>query len=323
MVAAIHTNPYAPWREYRFPWVRIAVPIFFVLSSFFLWTKLNADRANADHTVKRFLLRDLKLYWAWFLALLPVTLYINRYFTKGLWNGLKEIAIGFFFGSTFRASWFLSALIISVLIIYIASKKLSNKILFISGLSINILCCLMFAYGGLWSSRNWMTILRNAYPFPMCNSFPVALVWIVMGKLLAENRNRLLAIRHPFVGFGVSCVFLWLEHRLVTDLNWVIANDCYILLIPTVFFAVICMLRSDIAIPNAKFLRSASTVIYCSHYSVCFVEGAVIRALGFDLMGTIGGTLQFICAVLTGILMTFVFKQLETVKGFRWVKYFY
>lgn len=323
MVAALHTNPYAPWRAYRFPWYRTAVPIFFVLSGFFLWSKVAADKQNADKTVKSFLLRDLKLYIAWFVVLLPVTLYIQRYFAEGFLPGIKALILGFCFGSTFRASWYLSALIIAVLIVYLAGKKLPNSVLLSFGICIHILICLTYTYGNLWPEESFFTVLRNAYPKSMCFSFPVALVWIAMGKLLAENRDRLLSIKHPCRGLAVSSLLLWMESRLVAALHYDYTSDCLILLIPTVFFAVICMLKATAAIPHAKFLRRASTVIYCSHYSVCFVEGAAICALGFDLQSTLGGTLQFICAILTGIAMTIVIQKLETVNCFRWVKYFY
>lgn len=116
--------------DYLNPIARIAVPLFFMMSSYFFFGKINAapkqERSNA---LKQFLLRNIKLYVFWFIVLLPITLYLRNYFADGFLTGLLRFLQDLLFYSTFRASWYITALCISVTIICFLSNKISNRVL--------------------------------------------------------------------------------------------------------------------------------------------------------------------------------------------------
>lgn len=154
VIAAIHINPFGNYGDYRFPWARIAVPVFFIISGFFLWSKLTAENANPSATVRRFVIRNIKLYAAWFILLLPINLLNQHWFAKGFFSGIGQIILRIVLGSTFPASWYLSALVVGVMVVYGLSKILSNKALFVLSGCIYGVCCLVNSYGRLFSETN-------------------------------------------------------------------------------------------------------------------------------------------------------------------------
>ena len=83
LVLAIHSALYP---MILYPWLRIAVPLFFIMSSYFVFSKLCTASADAQKDVlKMFIGRNIKLYLCWFILLLPITIYIRKeiYFSGG------------------------------------------------------------------------------------------------------------------------------------------------------------------------------------------------------------------------------------------------
>ena len=124
MVVAIHTKLFDP---FLYPWLRLAVPLFFMISSYLFFKKINGCEHTKERNkaLKDFALRNLKLYAFWFIVLFPVSGFIRGWFDMGGEDAIVNIIINFFIGSTFVASWFISALIIGVVIIFIARN--ANK----------------------------------------------------------------------------------------------------------------------------------------------------------------------------------------------------
>ena len=131
MIVAIHT---ALFQTYLFPWLRIAVPLFFMISSFLLFDRVNASSIDQkDQVIKNYFIRQLKLYLFWFIVLLPLTIYFRKDWVIGvdsIFHIITNIFSNTLFSSTFIASWFIVASIWATLIVYNASKKVNNKILF-------------------------------------------------------------------------------------------------------------------------------------------------------------------------------------------------
>ena len=71
LVLAIHSTLYP---MVLYPWLRIAVPLFFMMSSYFLFSKLReASKDNHRAILRKFVVRNLQLYLCWFIILLPIT----------------------------------------------------------------------------------------------------------------------------------------------------------------------------------------------------------------------------------------------------------
>ena len=108
MVVGIHTlGKYG-----IYPLFRIAVPLFFMISSYLFFS--NPEKRGNIGFLKKFCIRNLKLYCFWFIVLMPVFLPLGGYLTGNLLFNVFKLIIKVFFGSTFTASWYISALVINL-----------------------------------------------------------------------------------------------------------------------------------------------------------------------------------------------------------------
>ena len=149
MVVAIHSTLYP---ETLFPWLRIAVPLFFIMSSYFLFSQLDyPDTAKQKKILGKYILRNIKLYAFWFTILLPITLYLRRdiYLSGNILLRFIKFLRNLFLGSTFVASWYITASIIGIYIIFYMSKKFPNFI-------ICIIASVTFMIITFWSSYQFL-----------------------------------------------------------------------------------------------------------------------------------------------------------------------
>lgn len=79
MIVAMHTGACPAIVN---PWFRIAVPLFFIVSSFFFFKKVNAtDESERTEVLKHYLGRVIKLYFFWMVIQFPVNIVLS-------WNSL-------------------------------------------------------------------------------------------------------------------------------------------------------------------------------------------------------------------------------------------
>ncbi len=322
-IVFLHINPLGEQYGYLvYPVVRIAVPLFFMISSFLLFTKI--DSACSQKQERQFLLafvkRNLTLYLSWFVVLLPLTLVYRDYFSEGILNGLFEMLMSFLFGSTFSASWFIMALVIGATIIYFASKYIHNTITLIIAGFLYILCCLVSNYSGIFDTLT--QTVNSIYPYEIFNSFVVSLIWIFFGKIFAHKyKNRKPFSYKKILLLVLSAALLFGEQIVITKLECSRYNDCYfsLLLICPVVFSV--LLDYNPSLKHGKELRVFSTVTYCLHASLRFVLKFLFEKLGYDI-GVIPYSIYvFVIALLICAIATYIIYTLQKHKGFKWLKY--
>lgn len=122
MVVCIHASLFP---KYLIPYLRLSVPLFFMITSFFFFRKTASMQDSSEKTayLKKFVIRNLKLYFFYFILLLPVTLMKRQWFSEGIIKGLLHFFRSLVFGSTFVASWFIMASVIGVAIIFLHQIK--------------------------------------------------------------------------------------------------------------------------------------------------------------------------------------------------------
>jgi peptidoglycan/LPS O-acetylase OafA/YrhL len=306
------------------PLLRTAVPLFFMTSGYFFFRKIGNDRAKDLPILWKFLKRNLILYGFWFVALLPITLYVRGWFKDSVVEGVVLFVKDLLFNSTFRASWYLMALNIGVILIYFMSRKLRPVVLVCLTAPVYLICCLFTNYYGLAQSNETVMDLYRSYLAvfgSLVNGFPAALFWLALGNMftkvdLQTDKGRLLLV------MIVSGLLLMGEHLLVRGLGLQGANDCYLMLIP-VCVAFFCYIQNT-KLGCGKKLRMGhlSTIIYTSHASVITVVGAVLRrvlsptALGLNWL--VFGVSLMGCLCICSVIF-----YLEKKKGFRWLRYAY
>ena len=307
-----------------YPWVRLAVPLFFILTSYFFFGKVFKmdDKTEKLKALRGFISRNLILYLFWFVALLPITLYIRRYFNAGIIDGIVQLVKGFFFGSTFVASWYIMASIIGTVIIFFASKKFGNKTLLAITSVIYLMVCVRSAYWSLLEDVSWIESVREGYESIFtspANSFPVSLFWICLGKCFAEGTFdfKFKSIKLAVLIIA-SAVLLYAEWLLVKHICGSVNKDCYIFLAPLAVLIFTAIKNAKpLEIKWSRELRFSSTIIYASHGSVLTVVTiALTKILGSAPKGLLFLMILFACLAISAVIMF-----LEKKKIFKWLKY--
>ena len=258
-----------------YPWLRIAVPLFFVISSYFFFNKINKvnNKSEKNIIIKKFVIRNMKLYLFYFALLIPFTIIVRDYFyDSNIFYGFCRFIRSLLFSSTFIASWYIMALVIGTLIIYFLSTKLKNKYLLVISLITYILVCIRSSYSYMYINNSNVSLIINIYEKIFTagyNSFPVALIWIFIGKLFAENKfcyNK----RINYFIFCISVFLLWAEWLYIKNITGNLNNDCYIFIIPIVIsiFKIIIDIK-PFEIKYSKEIRNFSTMTYAIHGTIC------------------------------------------------------
>lgn len=318
-IIAIHSNLLP---NILYPWLRLAVPIFFMLSSFLFFSKINTipEPKSQRSALLRFVLRNLKLYLFWFIVLFPFTALLRNYFLGLSFNitsvfvFLLRVLQDFLFGSTFRSSWFIMALIISVTLVFFLSKRVNTVVLTICTFVVFSFVVLRSSYLPFFENNslifNSLSFYEKLFAKPYW-SFPAALIWVVLGKYFADNNLSLSRWKNVIL-FIVSSIFLYVEWCVLYITTESCDNDCYFFLIPTAIslFLLIKQIK-PFQVVFSLFLRKSSTVIYALHGSL-----TIIFSLYFSRASTV-----FILSFIVSFAVSMVVCYLEKFKMFRWLKY--
>ena len=319
MIIAIHSELF-PLALY--PWLRVAVPLFFVISSYFFFSKISNTASEQEKNKKwlGYVKRNAVLYLFWFIVLIPITLSLRQYFNDGALKGIHNFTKSLLFSSTFPASWYIQASIVAVSIIFLASKKLNNTTLLCIAVPIYAFATLRSSYVNVIEANAFLSKFYEIYEMifgaPMFNACS-ALVWIVVGKCFAEGKIKIKAI-FAAIGLAVSCALLYAEWLFVRSLNGTFNNDCYLLLIPTTIFAFQLLLL--VKIPANKltsFMGKSSTIIYTTHMPLILIA----TPLMIKFLSINSKPLMFVFAAVVCTSGSLVVFWLEKFKIFKWLKY--
>lgn len=268
MIVTIHLSPFPSLDPYIMPMLRVAVPLFFLISAFFFFGKYHAEITIEGKIgrLERYVKRNLQLYFFWLIVLLLPTLSYRKWFDAGLLMGIFHAMRDFVFGSTFIASWYIMASIIATVAIAVASRYLGNKCLVALSLVTYCACCLLSNYGNAPFVASHYDALYFAFQEGY-NSFWVALFWVVAGKILAENKQKVLQLGKGYLWatFFVGVVIIYLEQITVLRGGWAVADDCYFGLAIVCVPLFLLIIRANVSCKMASFLRNASIVTYCLH----------------------------------------------------------
>jgi len=311
MIVAIHTNIYP---KVLYPWLRLAIPLFLIISSFLLFRKISENPKDSKEIVKKYLVRLLKLYLFWFIVLLPYTILIRKWwFDNGILHGLIKSIYSLLFSSTFPASWYLTAIIEGTLVVYLLSKKLNNKILFIIFLLCYILCCISSSYN-VFLNLNIFGVFKPHF------CFLVTLIYILIGKMFAEKKINI-NLKYLIILLIVFAIGLFFEWRLIVKYTNSFNKDCYLMLLPVSICIFGIIKNININLKYGRYLRQFSSFIYPLHYFLIFVVNYIFTKFisNFNLLPIY----LFVITTIISLICFLMVKWLENKKKFKFLKYSY
>lgn len=192
-----------------------------------------------------------------------------------------------------------------------------NGWLFVIALIVYSLALADSNYGGLLSEdfRDWLSSPDIRWSLTL----PAAMIWIVMGKILAE---RSIAIKRSFLipSLVVFSVLYCLEFFLIEHYGWSVHTDCFIMSIPlcTLIFIMIGQ-RTDVVCKNALWMRKSSIIIYCMHRTLIIILG-----IGFAYINITLSSFTLLIIVLAICLFSaFCIIYLHEKKNVKLLRYAY
>ncbi len=316
VVMIVHTRILGDSRFHALhPWCRIAIPVYFMISSFLFFSKYDRlpDGKKSAYLWK-FVKRDLILYLFWFIVFLPFTTIYRNYLHKG---------IAFFFGtillgSSFPASWYLMALAIGIIFVAKLDRGIGKYIVPVIAFLFFLLCLGQNTWRVAADKTVFPPKIYNATEISYAVTFFVSIIWIWMGRLFVRYKKRVLAVNIKMVAAAFICslILLFFEDKWLYDRGlFTMNNDVYIscLLAGPLFFWII--LKLDIHIPHAKTMRCMSTLIYCIHASIAELLRVYVVLPKFGKYEMPWATLCFAAtAVSTLLLGWLIMKYSDKVK---------
>lgn len=316
IIVAIHSRPLP---DSFMPLLRCAVPLFFMMSSYFFFLKheSNTDGKARKVLLNKYVKRNLKLYLFWFCLLLPITIVRSHWHQMSIVQFVSSFLVDFLFRSTFAGSWYIMASIWGVILVFYLQKICNNKILLAIGLVLYLLCCLSSNY---YNIAIQIPIIKDIVIFTgkPYNSFPSSIIWIVVGKILAE-KPRIIKSNILFATTFCSIVLLYIEYFIVNHFSLVRNTDCYLFLIPVCVLLFIAIGQAQFkgrSFRNQLLFRKLSTIIYCSHLSIIFLITKI--NIGFTLHNNI---FVFILTLFLSISLGLLLINLSQKKHLNWLKY--
>lgn len=315
-VVAIHVRPFDAYAVYFRPILRAAVPLFFLMTSYFFFNhhkNLSGLEERVLH-IEKYVSRNLRLYLFWMLIFLIPTIRYRQWFSSGILNGFVLWARSFFTGSTFIASWFIMAAVIATVLVAVLSRYLSNRSQLLFSLMSFCVCCLMSNYGNTAYMQAHMSVFVQSAGFSY-NSYWVALFWVVVGKMLAErSQDKALSAKTLSLLGLVGIISLYAEQILIVSHGWAVADDCYFSLPLLCVPLFLLLLRFDVRIGHVRFLRCASTVTFCLHANLQFILNDYCHV-------NVSQNAMFAIVLIASWALTFSILKLEKLPHLRWLRY--
>ena len=149
--------------------------------------------------------------------------------------------------------------------------------------------------------------------FTPANSFIVALLYVVLGKIIAEyiRKNQIkIGMSSNIILLLVSGVLLGREVYLIKRNITTLINDAYLFLPLFTFLEFILLLKINIYIPSvvSRYLRSISILVYILHTVFAYY---INHILGFEPYGE----LLFVVTLFESVLFAFLIVLLSSLSN--------
>ncbi|MBE7016292.1 MAG: acyltransferase [Ruminococcaceae bacterium] len=333
MVIAIHMNPFGVEPALRVAqsanfWIhqwfcRIAVPLFFVMSGFLLYSKSNFKNFDTTYT-KKYFKHILKLYLLWSLIYFPLALIQILRDSNGISHGILQYISRFIFAGSYRHLWYLNAILPSIcLISFMLRKGITPKRIVLISFAFYVLGLLGDGYYGLTAPLIKIPLAEKIIStyYNVCgttqNGMFFGLFFLSLGMYFSQVKINISA-KKALLLFIFSMALLACEVFIITKFK--IAKD-YGIMLCTVPAAGSCFLfLNSLRLKDRKIynrMREASSFIYYSHIWIGWIVSNTLSLINDNLKNT---PVYFLLTVIFSIVASAMVSVLK--KRFSWIKIF-
>ena len=323
LVVAIHSNPFNDisllLNRLLLGIERLAVPLFFIASGFFLFKGGPLEKEQLVKYLKRMGL----LYLAWFIVSIPVTVFNRFLMGEGTLSvKLFQFVKSFFFTSTFSGSWFLTSCVFCTLLFYCIYKWIPKygKVITIVLSVVAYLLCVSTSSWGKWMDIAGVRSFYDQFVFYFAKPYTSILVGIpyfALGKYIADNEDSIVPV--SWLWTILLLMILLFEVWFTYSRQFTNSTDCYLMLLPCAYCVFVYFLKKDIKLKHAVEMRKTSTIVFFSQFIWLFL----IEYAEWYLHITIPQMVKFVIALILCLGTAQVILTLSKKPRFRWIGYFY
>ena len=311
--------------------LRPAVPIFFVISSFLLFKKIEQNPEKKWSFVGFFCLRLLFLYVFWYVVCLPITIRdITTFISDGNTYQLVRYIVNTLWKGAPRGFWFLASLALSVIVTALCKNKKSLIILAVVAGLMYVYGCFNSAYFGLFvkgnNSISKALFTAGDYLELYCSHLQ-ALIFVVLGKIFALHDS--FKFKGNVVFIFVSFVFMIGELFLTLYFDLFVYADAFFLLPVFVFFLMNKIITINIENESfsrvTKKLKNVGSFSYLFHIQFFYYMHWILDSINHNVFRENYYLLviPYLVVVLLSFVLQTLFEYLSKYKYLKFLKYSY
>lgn len=293
LIVAGHCELFVEWPDMfdSFAHVaEIAVPTFFAISSFLFFSKLEA-MPNESYKIFKHTIKRLLIFFAiWYILMLPYS--IPNFFMKA---NIKEILFVVPFSCAFGGYWFIKALIINTVILYICRGR--NSL---------IICTIISLMIYLWGGYDYMygTLAHKLHPYYTFYhhtiAFSIGALMTRYQRFVPKNKSVLVIV-----------VFLIFVASFIPDIR-VLSKIVYPFFLISIFLTV-----KNGNIDACKKMRGLSILYYTMHFILIFLYNYLFQ--GNEIFSN--SIIRYIIIVMLITIISLIILYLEQKTYFSFLKY--
>lgn len=306
---------------------RIAVPIFFVISGFLLYKKIDKNSFSWKEPL-RYITKIFKLYFIWSLIYLPLNIDISLHNDTTFMHDLLSYIRNFLLVGSYSQLWYLNATIFAVLMVsYFLYRRVSIKHILCISLGFYLIGLLAQSWYGIIAPLSsaapslWnLLLLLEKIIITTRNGLFEGMLFISIGLYFAVSNSKHNIKKAAFF-LGISVILFISEILLLEKLMWIREYDMFLSLIPIAYWSF--ALISNIHLENHfiyKKLRILSTLIFCTHTLVKFIVQRIFCNLHIYLEET---PFLFVYTLIISVCISYIILLLSTHKHWKWLKNLY
>lgn len=293
---------------------RLAVPFFFITSAFLFFLR-NPGPAE----LKKYVVRMLKLYGVWFVVMLPYTIQLRYVADYSVAGNVAHFVQLFLLDSTFRGSWFLSALLIAIPLVYWGERKLGLRWMLAIAVVVELfLLSYAWRFAMPTSIADALTAFTHDFPDVHC-SFLAAMIYVVIGCIIARWWTSIsqLSIKRLWIT-AIALTATMAAWIIVKEKCWHISTRT-LLLVPAVTAIFLAVVRSEVNLKLPyRALRKTSTIVYISHFLFIFL---LSRAQMYWWHTSLPDFARFAIVLATSCTLSALLIWLQKRPRLSWLKY--
>lgn len=281
LIVIIHTSPLQNVSAVAHFYVndvitRVAVPLFFAMSGFLFFRKLDFAEGKIARTKRNFACilkatrKNMLLYIAWSLIYLVIVL--PEWYRTGWWGlpAIKDWLYSLLFSGAYYHLWYLLALVVSLPVLYVLLMYIPLKRFWVVGSVLWILECVTYSY-------SWIGVDQIPLIMAISNRMPVVFdaLFRAVPLLFIGAACTQIHPKHTSVWLCVGALLLCAaEASLLYFFSPNEGKFSYLFATPLMTCTILTVLvyGRQITLPPLwqSRLRDMSLLIYCLHPMICY-----------------------------------------------------